>query len=94
MYLLGNLLIPVNQSGNSLIKSSVDLMDLAAAGAAVGLTTVAVGAGAGLGGSVLGWIMLTAQFILTTINLSHDGRSRMAGPGVSAMYQYEFILQG
>ena len=37
---------PLNWSGNSLIKSSVDLMGLAA----VGLTTVAVGAGAGHGG--------------------------------------------
>ena len=54
MYSPGNLPIPVNQSGNSLIKSSVDLMGFAAAGAAVGLATVAVGAGAGLGGFVLG----------------------------------------
>ena len=81
MYSPGNLPIPVNQSGNSLIKSSVNLMGLAAAGDALGLTTVAVGAGAGLGGSVSGWITVTAQFILTTANLLHDGRPRMAGWG-------------
>ena len=62
-------------------------MGLAAAGAAVGLTTVAVGAGAGLGGFVLGWIAVVAQFILTTANLLHDGRPRMAGLGVSVTYQ-------
>ena len=71
VYSPGNLPIPVNQSGNSLIKSSVDLMGLAAAGAAVGLTTVAVGTGAWLGGFVSGWITVTAQFILTTASLSH-----------------------
>ena len=87
MYSPGNLPIPVNQSGNSIIKSSVDLMGLAAAGAAVGLTVVAVGTDAGLGGFVPGWITVMAQFILTTANLSHDGRPRMAGPGVSATYQ-------
>ena len=55
--------------------------------AAVGLTTLAVGTGAGLGSSVLGWITVMAQFILTTANLLHDGRPWMAGLGVSAMYQ-------
>ena len=54
MYLLGNLPIPVNQSGNSLIMLSVNLMGLAAAGAVVGMTAVAVGAGAGFGGFVSG----------------------------------------
>ena len=49
--------------------------------AAVGLTTVAVRAGAGLGGLVSGWITVMAQFILTTTNLLHDGSPRMAGPG-------------
>ena len=72
----GNLPIPVSQSGNSLIKSSVDLMGLAAAGAAVGLTAVAVGLGAGLGGFVSGWIIVMAQVILTIANLLHDGRPR------------------
>ena len=56
-------------------------MGLAAAGAAVGLTAVDAGAGAGLGGFVSSWITVKAQFILTTANLSHDGRPRMAGPG-------------
>ena len=37
---------------------------------------------------------MTAQFIFTIASLSHDGRPRMAGPCVSAMYQYELILQG
>ena len=41
-----------------------------------------------------GWITVMAQFILTTTNLSHDGRPRMAGPVVSATYQQEFTLQG
>ena len=87
VYSPGNLPIPVNWSGNSLIKSLVDLMGLAAAGAAVCLTAVAVGAGAGLGGFVLGWITVMAQFILTTASLWHVGRPRMAGLGVSATYQ-------
>ena len=60
---------------------------LVAAGAAVGLTAVAVGEGAGLGGFVSGWITVMAQFILTTTNLLHVGSPRMAGPGVSATYQ-------
>ena len=51
MYSPGNLPIPVNQSGNSFIKSSVDLMDLAAVGTVAGLAAVAVvEAGAGLWG--------------------------------------------
>ena len=62
-------------------------MGLSAAGAAVGLTTVAVGAGAGLGGFVPGWIMVMAKFIFTTASLSHDGSPRMAGLGVSVMNQ-------
>ena len=55
VYSPGKLPIPVNQSGNSL-KLSGDFMGLATAGATVDLTTAAVGAGAGLGGFVLGWI--------------------------------------
>ena len=34
--------MPWNRSGNSLIKSSVDLMDLAASGAVAGLVVAAV----------------------------------------------------
>ena len=49
VYSPGNLPIPVDWSGDSLIKSSVDLMGLAPAGAAVGLTTVALGTDAGFG---------------------------------------------
>ena len=55
-----NLPISVNQSGNSFIKSSVDLMDLAAAGTVAGLTFVAVvEAGAGFRGFVLGCMTVT-----------------------------------
>ena len=39
--------MPVNRSGNSFIKSSVDLMDLAAVGTVAGLFIAAVEAGAG-----------------------------------------------
>ena len=85
MYSPGNLPIPVNQSGNSFIKSSVDLMGLAA---------VAVGADVGLGVLVSGWATVMVQFIFMTASFSHDGRPRMAGPGVSATYQYEFTLWG
>ena len=74
MYLPGYLPIPVNRYGNSFIKSSVDLMSLAA---------VAVGAGLGLGVLVSGWATVMAHFIFMTASFSHDGRPRMAGPGVS-----------
>ena len=85
--------MPVNQSGNSFIKSSVDLMDLAAVGTVAGLAFVAVlEAGAGLGGFVLGCMTVTAQFIFMITSFLHDGRPRMAGLGVSAVYQYELIL--
>ena len=48
MYFLGNLPIPLNRSGNSLIKSLVDLMGLAASGAVAGLVlAAAVETGAG-----------------------------------------------
>ena len=48
LYSLGNWPMPLNQSGNSLIKSSVDLMGLAASGAVAGLLVAAVvGTGAG-----------------------------------------------
>ena len=84
--------MPWNQSGNSLIKSSVDLMGLAASGAVAGLfvaTVVETG-----GGWVQGCLTVIAQFICTTASFSLEGRPRMAGPGVSAMYQYDFTLWG
>ena len=85
--------MPVNRSGNSFIKSSVDLMDLATVGTVAGLTFVAVvEAGAGPGGFVPGCMTVTTQFIFMIASLLHDGRPRMAGPGVSEMYQYELIL--
>ena len=84
----------VNQSGNSFIKSSVDLMDLAAVGTAAGLVTVAVETGAEHGGFVPGCMMVMAQFIFTTASFSLECRPRMAGLGVSATYQYEFTWCG
>ena len=48
----------------------------------------------GLGGFVPGLMSVMAQFIFMIANLSHEGRPRMTGPGVSAMYQYELILWG
>ena len=45
-------------------------------------------------GCVQGCLMVMAQFIFTTASFSLEGRARMAGPGVSAMYQYDFILCG
>ena len=95
LYLPGNLVIPVNQSGNSIIKSSVVLMDLAAAGTVVGFIAAAVvEAVAGLGGFVPGHMTVMAQFIFMTASLSHEGRPRITGPGVSAKYQYEFTWRG
>ena len=70
-------------------------MDFAAVGTVAGLTFVAVvEAGIGFGGFVLGCMTVTAQFIFMIASLSYDGRPRMAGPAVSATYQYKFILQG
>ena len=84
--------MPLNQSGNSFIKSSVDLMDLAASGAVAGLVVAAVvETGAGC---VPGCLTVMAQFIFTTASFSLEGRPRMAGPGVSATNQYEFTLWG
>ena len=68
----------MNRSRNSFIKSSVDLMDLAAVGTVVGLVVTAV----------------VVQFIFTTATFSLERRPRMAGPGVSVMYQYEFTQWG
>ena len=70
-------------------------MDLAAVWTVAGLAVVAVvEAGPGFGGFVLDCKTVTAQFIFMIISLLHDGRPRMAGRGVSAMYQYELTLQG
>ena len=81
----------VNQSGNSFIKSSVDLMDLAAVGTVVGLVAAAVlETGAGHGRFVPGGMTVMEQFIFTTASFSLEGRPKMAGPGVSVTYQYEF----
>ena len=79
--------MPLNSSGNSFIKSSVDLMDLAASGTVAGLVVAAVvETGAGC---VPGHLTVMAQFIFMTATFSLEGRPRMAGPGVSVMYQYE-----
>ena len=87
--------MPMNQSGNSLIKSLVDLMDLAASGAIAGLVAAAVvETGAGYGGFVPGCVVVMAHFIFMTASFSLEGRPRMAGPGVSATFQYEFTLWG
>ena len=84
--------MPLNQSGNSLIKSSVDLMGLDASGAVAGLFVAAVKETGG--GCVQGCLMVMAQFIFTTASFSLEGRPRMVGPGVSATYQYDFTLWG
>ena len=86
--------MPMNQSGNSFIKSSVDLMDLAAARTVAGLFVAAVVAGTGCGGFVPGHMTVMAQFIFVTATFSLEGRPRMAGPGVSVTYQYKFALWG
>ena len=65
-------------------------MDLAASGVVAGLVVVAVvETGAGC---VLGHLTVMAQFIFMTASFSLEGRPRMAGPGVSVTYQYEFTL--
>ena len=67
-------------------------MDLAALGAVAGLVVAAVvETGAGC---VPGHLTVMAQFIFMTASFSLEGRPRMAGPGVSATYQYEFTLWG
>ena len=87
--------MPMNQSRKSFIKSSVDLMDLVVAGTVVVLTFVAVvAAGAGLRGLVPGLMTVMAQFMFMTANFSLEGRHRMVGPRVPAMYQYEFTWWG
>ena len=67
-------------------------MDLAAEWTVAGLFVAAVEAGVGCGGFVLGHMNVMAQLIFMTASFSLQGRPRMAEPGVSAMYQYEFTL--
>ena len=70
----------------------MDLIDLAASGAVAGLVVATV---VGMGAeSVPGHLTVMAQFIFMTASFSLEGRLRMAGLGVSAMYQYEFTLWG
>ena len=67
-------------------------MDLAVLGAVAGLvvaTVVETGAGC-----VLGHLTVMAQFIFMTASLPLEGRPRIAGPGVSVTYQYDFTLWG
>ena len=67
-------------------------MDLAASGAVAGLVVATVVEACA--GCVLGHLTVMAQFIFMTASFSLEGRLRMAGPGVSATYQYEFTLWG
>ena len=60
---------------------------------AVGGLVVATGVETGAG-CVLGCLTMMAQFIFTTASFSLEGRPGMAGLGVSAMYQYKFMLWG
>ena len=67
-------------------------MGLAASGAvAVLVVATVVETGAGC---VPGCLTMMAQFIFMTASFSLEGRPRMAGPEVSATYQYEFALWG
>ena len=85
VYSSENLSMSWNLSGHSLMRSSVDLIGV------VFLVVGAAGDGVGPGSWKVSWMTLSAQFILMTSNLSHDGNLRMAGPGMSATYQQEFI---
>ena len=67
-------------------------MDLAASGTEAGLVVASVVETDA--GCVPGCLTMMAQFIFTTASFSLEGRPRMAGPGVSATYQYEFTLWG
>ena len=67
-------------------------MDLPASGAVAGLvvaTVVETGVGC-----VLGHLSVMAQVIFMTASFSLEGTPRIAGPGVSATYQYKFTLWG
>ena len=78
VYSPGNWPMTWNLYGNFLMRSSVDLIWTVFMGAA--------GAGVGPSRWEMSWITLTAQFSLTTSNISHDGSPRMAGPGVYATH--------
>ena len=67
-------------------------MGLAASGTVAGLLVAAVVETCA--GCVPGCLTVMAQFIFMTASFSLEGRPRMAGPGVSATYQYDFTLQG
>ena len=70
-------------------------MDLAASGAIAGLVVATVVEIVETGaGCVPGCLTVMAQFIFMSASFSVEGRPRMAGPGVSAAYQYEFTLWG
>ena len=86
VYSAGNWPIPWNLSGNFLMRFSLDLIETVFLG--VG------GTGVGPGRWEVSWRTLTAQFILTTFNLSHDWSPRIAGPGVSATYQQGLCTGG
>ena len=67
-------------------------MDLVASRTVAGLVVATVVEAAA--GCVPGHLTMMAQFIFMTASFSLEGRLRMAGPGVSAMYQYKFTLWG
>ena len=66
--------MPWNLSENFLMRSSVDLIGTVFLGVA--------GAGVGQGRWEVPWMTLTVQFILTTSNLSHEGKPSMQDRGV------------
>ena len=67
-------------------------MGLVASDAVAGLFVAAVvETGAGC---VPGCLTMMAQSIFMTASFSLEGRPRMAGPGVSITYQYDFTLWG
>ena len=70
----------------------MDLINLAASEAVACLVVAAVvETGAGC---VPSHLTVMAQFIFMTASFSLEGRPRMAGPGVSVTYQYDFTLWG
>ena len=89
VYSSGNQPMPWNLSGNSLMRYSVDFIGVVFLG-----VSGAAGAGVGCGSWEVSWMTLTAQFILMTSYLSHNGGPRKAGLGMPATYQWEFIWWG